>query len=180
VKELIKNNVLVVATGCAAHSLGKFGLLSPDGLKYAGDSLRNILTVIGQANGLPALPPALHMGSCVDNSRVADLLTALANYLGVAIKDLPVAGSCPETHHPKALSIGTFFIANGVDVHVGVDPQASGSALVVNVLTSDKENFPVTTDGLFGGKLIYEEDPVKAAEMILNRIKMKRQALGLN
>ncbi|SHE53638.1 Ni-dependent carbon monoxide dehydrogenase precursor [Desulforamulus putei DSM 12395] len=180
VKELIKNNVLVVATGCAAHSLGKFGLLSPDGLKYAGDSLRNILTVIGQANGLPALPPALHMGSCVDNSRVADLLTALANYLGVAIKDLPVAGSCPETHHPKALSIGTFFIANGVDVHVGVDPQVSGSALVVNVLTSDKENFPVTTDGLFGGKLIYEEDPVKAAEIILNRIKMKRQALGLN
>lgn len=51
-----------------------------------------------------------------------------------------------------------------MDVHVGVDPQVSGLALVVNVLTSDKENFPVTTDGLFGGKLIYEEDPVKAAE----------------
>ncbi|RYD02289.1 hypothetical protein N752_26100 [Desulforamulus aquiferis] len=78
VMELIKNNVLVVATGCSAHSLGKFGLLSPDGLKYCGEGLRGVLTAVGQANGLPALPPALHMGSCVDNSRIADLLSALA------------------------------------------------------------------------------------------------------
>ncbi len=180
VKELIKNNVLVVATGCSAHSLGKFGLLSPEGLQYCGEGLRNVLTAVGQANGLPGLPPALHMGSCVDNSRVADLLVALANYLGVAVKDLPAAGSCPETHHPKALSIGTYFIACGVDVHVGVNPQATGSPLVVNVLTADKENFPVTTDGLFGGKLIYEEDPVKAAGLLIERIKQKRKALGLN
>ncbi|AEG59136.1 anaerobic carbon-monoxide dehydrogenase catalytic subunit [Desulforamulus ruminis] len=178
--ELIKNNVLVVATGCSAHSLGKFGLLSPEGLKYCGEELRSVLTAIGQANGLPALPPALHMGSCVDNSRVADLLTALADYLGVGIKDLPAAGSCPETHHPKAIAIGTYFIANGVDVHVGVNPQVSGSELVVNVLTANKEDFPVTTDGLFGGKLIYEEDPVKAAALIIERIKQKRKALGLN
>lgn len=177
--ELIKNNVLVVATGCSAHSLAKFGLMSPEGIKHCGDGLRKVLLAIGQANGLPALPPALHMGSCVDNSRIADLLTALANYLNVGVKDLPVAGSCPETHHPKALAIGTFFLANGVDVHVGVNPQVTGSELVVNVLTSSKEDFPVTTDGLFGGKLIYEEDSVKAAEIILDRIKQKRRALGL-
>ncbi|SFR16463.1 Ni-dependent carbon monoxide dehydrogenase precursor [Desulfoscipio geothermicus DSM 3669] len=177
--ELIKNNVLVVATGCSAHSLAKFGLMSPEGVKYCGDGLRGVLTAIGQANGLPALPPALHMGSCVDNSRIADLLTALANYLNVSVKDLPVAGSCPETHHPKALAIGTFFLANGVDVHVGVNPQVTGSEFVVNVLTSSKQDFPVTTDGLFGGKLIYEEDSVKAAETILDRIKKKRRGLGL-
>lgn len=177
--ELIKNNVLVVATGCSAHSLGKFGLLSPEGLQHCGESLRNILTVLGQANGLPALPPALHMGSCVDNSRIADLLAALANYLGVGVKELPVASACPETHHPKAISIGTFFIANGVDVHVGVNPQTTGSEMVMNILTSDKDNFPVTTDGLFGGKLIYEEDPVKAAALIIKRIKQKRTALEL-
>ncbi len=178
-KELIKNNVLVVATGCSAHSLGKFGLLSPDGLKYAGEGLRNTLTVVGQANGLPGLPPALHMGSCVDNSRIADLLTALANYLGVGVRDLPVAGSCPETHHPKAIAIGTFFIANGVDVHVGVNPQVTGSDLVVNVLTANKEDYATTTDGIFGGKLIYEKDPVQAAAIIIDRIKAKRHALGL-
>lgn len=178
-KELIKNNVLVVATGCSAHSLGKFGLLSPDGLKYAGESLRNILTAVGQANGLPGLPPALHMGSCVDNSRIGDLLTALANYIGVGVRDLPVAGSCPETHHPKAIAIGTYFIANGVDVHVGVNPQISGSDLVANVLTANKEDYDTTTDGLLGGKLIYEKDPVQAAAIIIERIKAKRQALGL-
>lgn len=177
--ELIKNDVLVVATGCSAHSLGKFGLLSPEGLQHCGESLRNILMVLGRANGLPALPPALHMGSCVDNSRIADLLAALSNYLGVEVKDLPVAGACPETHHPKAIAIGTFFIANGVDVHVGVNPQTTGSELMMNMLTSDKDNFPVTTDGLFGGKLIYEEDPVKAAALIIKRIKQKRTALGL-
>ena len=177
--ELIKNNVLVVATGCSAHSLGKFGLLSPEGLQHCGESLRNILMVLGQANGLPALPPALHMGSCVDNSRIANLLAALSNYLGVEVKDLPVASACPETHHPKAIAIGVFFIASGVDVHVGVNPQATGSELMMNVLTSDKDSFPMTTDGLFGGKLIYEEDPVKAAALIIKRIKQKRTALGL-
>ena len=177
--ELIKNNVLVVATGCSAHSLAKFGLMSPDGLKYCGEGLRKILTAVGQANGLPALPPALHMGSCVDNSRIASLLGALADYLKVGIKDLPAVGSCPETHHPKALAIGTFFIANGVDVHVGVNPQVTGSALVTNVLTASKEDFSVTTDKLFGGKIIYEEDSVKAAKLLIERIKLKRQALGI-
>lgn len=106
-KELLRNNVLVVASGCSAHSLGKNGLLSPAGLKYCGSKLANVLTAIGQANGLPALPPALHMGSCVDNSRIDDLLIALADRLGVAVKELPVAASSPENHSPKALSIGT-------------------------------------------------------------------------
>ncbi|MTI79276.1 MAG: anaerobic carbon-monoxide dehydrogenase catalytic subunit [Firmicutes bacterium] len=179
VMELIKNNVLVVATGCSAHSLGKFGLLSPDGLKYSGKEMREVLTAVGKANGLPALPPALHMGSCVDNSRIADLLTALANYLDVGIKDLPAAGSCPETHHPKALAIGTYFVASGVDVHVGVNPQVTGSELVTNVLTASKGDFPITTDELFGGKIIYEEDSVIAAQKLIERIKMKRKALGL-
>lgn len=180
VMELIKNNVLVVATGCSAHSLGKFGLLSPDGLRHCGEGLRAVLTAVGQANGLPGLPPALHMGSCVDNSRIADLLTALANYLNVGIKDLPAAGSCPETHHPKALAIGTYFLANGVDVHVGVNPQVTASNLVTSVLTASKEDFPITTDALFGGKIIYEEDSKVAAEKIIERIKMKRKALGLD
>ncbi|MBO8138422.1 MAG: anaerobic carbon-monoxide dehydrogenase catalytic subunit [Desulfotomaculum sp.] len=180
VMELIKNNVLVVATGCSAHSLAKFGLMSPEGLKYCGEGLQEVLTVIGKANNLPALPPALHMGSCVDNSRIADLLSALASYLDVGIKDLPAAGSCPETHHPKALAIGTYFLANGVDVHVGVNPQVTGSKMITSVLTASKEQFPFTTDALFGGKLIYEEDSKKAAEKILERLKMKRRIMGLN
>ncbi|WP_084019199.1 anaerobic carbon-monoxide dehydrogenase catalytic subunit [Desulfuribacillus alkaliarsenatis] len=178
-KELLKNNVLVVATGCAAHSLAKNKLMSPEGLVYCGDELREVLEAIGQAVGLPSLPPALHMGSCVDNSRPADLLTALANKLGVGIKDLPAVGSCPETHSPKALSIGTFFIAHGVDVHVGVNPQVSGSSVVTNILCGDKQEGTVTAEEVFGGKLIYETDHIVAAEKLLERINMKRaQLLG--
>ena len=178
-KELLKHNVLIVATGCSAHSLGKNGLLSPEGIQYCGPQLANVLKAFGEANGLPSLHPAWHMGSCVDNSRVDDLLVALANRIGVGVRDLPVAGSSPEPQSPKALSIGTFFIAQGVDVHIGLNAPISGSPFVENALTGDKGEFPVTTDEIFGGKLIYEEDPIKAAHLLIQRIIKKRKALGL-
>ena len=178
-KELLKHNVLIVTTGCSAHSLGKNGLLSPDGIEYCGPQLANVLKTIGEANELPSLPPAWHMGSCVDNSRVDDLLVALANRVGVGVRDLPVAGSSPEPQSPKALAIGTFFIAQGVDVHIGLNAPISGSPFVENALTADKGDFAVTTDELFGGKLIYEEDPIKAAHLLIQRIIKKRKALGL-
>lgn len=179
-KELLKNNVLVVATGCAAHSLAKHNLMNMDGLEYCGQSLRGVLQAIGQAVGLPSLPPTLHMGSCVDNSRPAALLSAVADFLGVEIKDLPAVGTCPETHSPKALAIGTFFLANGVDVHIGVDPQVSGSKLVTDVLCNGAEDEGLNLEKLFGGKLIYEQDAVKAANILLGRIEEKRLALGLS
>lgn len=178
-KELLKHNVLLVATGCSAHSLGKNGLLSPAGIEYCGPELARVLKAIGEANGLPTLPPAWHMGSCVDNSRIDHLLVALAERVGVGVRDLPVAGSSPEIQSPKALSIGSFFIAQGVDVHVGLSVPISGSPLVESVLTAEKGDFAVTTDELFGGKLIYEEDPQKAAHELIRRIIKKRNALGL-
>ncbi|HEY3425719.1 MAG TPA: anaerobic carbon-monoxide dehydrogenase catalytic subunit [Negativicutes bacterium] len=179
-KELLKNNVLVVTTGCAAHSLAKHNLMNMQGLQYCGDSLRGVLQTVGQAAGLPSLPPALHMGSCVDNSRPADLLVAIANHMGVAVKDLPVVGTSPETHHPKAIAIGTFFLANGVDVHVGVNPQISGSKLVTDILCNGVNDEGLNLEKLFGGKLIYEKDPLTAAQMLLDRIEEKRAALGLS
>ena len=118
---------MIVATGCSAHSLGKAGLLSPEGIEYCGPKLANVLKAIGEANGLTSLPPAWHMGSCVDNSRIDDLIVALATRVGVGVRDLPVAGSSPEPQSPKALSIGTFFIAQGVDVHIGLNAPISGS-----------------------------------------------------
>jgi len=39
VKELIKNNILVVQTGCSAISLAKAGLMTPEAAKFAGDGL---------------------------------------------------------------------------------------------------------------------------------------------
>jgi carbon-monoxide dehydrogenase catalytic subunit len=174
ISDLLANDVLVVATGCTAHALAKYGFLSPEGAKkYAGEKLLSVLTAVGEAAGLGGpLPPVLHMGSCVDNSRIGDLLAALASYLGVAIKDLPVAASAPELQHEKAVSIGTWAVALGVLTHCGVVPPVLGSPLVTKVLTDDIE-------GMTGGKFYVETDPHKAAEGILAHIKAKRKQLGI-
>jgi len=63
-EELIKRNVLVLSTGCLAIACGKTGLLTPESaLAKAGETLREVCDVVG-------IPPVLHMGSCVDNSRI--------------------------------------------------------------------------------------------------------------
>jgi carbon-monoxide dehydrogenase catalytic subunit len=174
VKRLLANNVLVVATGCTAQALSKYGFLSSAGAEaYAGDGLKAVLTAVGEAAGLGGpLPPVLHMGSCVDNSRIGDLLGALAGYLGVAIKDLPVAASAPELQHEKAVSIGTWAVALGVLTHVGVVPPVLGGPLVAKVLTEDLE-------GLTGGRFLVECDPIKAADAMLEHIAAKRKALNI-
>ncbi|NLL18369.1 MAG: anaerobic carbon-monoxide dehydrogenase catalytic subunit [Clostridia bacterium] len=174
VKELLKNNVLVVATGCSAHALAKAGFLNSEGAeKYAGEGLKAVLTAIGEAAGLGGpLPPVLHMGSCVDNSRIGDLVTALAGYLKVDSAQLPVAASAPEPQHEKALSIGTWAVAMGITTHLGVVPPVLGSPEVAKLLTEGLTE-------VIGGKFYVETDPVKAAEGLIADIRAKRAALGL-
>jgi carbon-monoxide dehydrogenase catalytic subunit len=111
------------------------------------------------------------MGSCVDCSRILIALSAMAEALGVDISDLPVAGSAPEWYSEKAVAIGTYFVASGVFVHLGVVPPVLGSKKVTKLLTEDIE-------GVFGGKFYVEPDPEKAAETIINVIKEKRRRLG--
>ncbi|NLC73475.1 MAG: anaerobic carbon-monoxide dehydrogenase catalytic subunit [Ruminococcaceae bacterium] len=172
--ELVKNNVLVVVTGCVAHALGKVGLMSPEGAeKYAGPGLLAVLRAVGEANGLGGpLPPVLHMGSCVDNARIGDLISALAAYLNVPVPALPVAASAPELNHEKALSIGTWAVDMGLLTHIGMPPNILGSPVCAKVLTEDIE-------GLTGGKFYVEPDPQIAAEKILEHIKAKREGLGI-
>ncbi|MHB1405160.1 MAG: anaerobic carbon-monoxide dehydrogenase catalytic subunit [Desulfitobacteriaceae bacterium] len=174
VQELLKNNVLVVATGCSAHALAKAGLMNSEGTEqFAGASLKAVLTAIGQAAGLGApLPPVLHMGSCVDNSRIGDLVTAIAAYLGVDTSALPVAASAPEPQHEKALSIGTWAVTMGITTHLGVVPPVLGSRQVTELLTAG-------LTGVIGGKFYVETDPFKAAQGLIADIRAKRQALGL-
>lgn len=174
VKELLQNNVLVVATGCSAHALAKAGMMNSEGTnQFAGESLKAVLTAIGEAAGLGApLPPVLHMGSCVDNSRIGDLVTALAAYLGVDTSALPVAASAPEPQHEKALSIGTWAVAMGITTHLGVVPPVLGSKAVTELLTAG------LTD-VVGGKFYVETDPHQAALGLIADIRAKRQALGL-
>jgi len=163
-RELIKRDVLVVGTGCWAIAAAMDGLMSPKAKELAGPGLKGLCDALG-------IPPCLHMGSCVDCSRILIALGALADHLGVDISDLPVAGSAPEAMSEKAVSIGTYFLASGVFTHLGVVPPVLGSKKVTEILTDKVE-------GLIGGKFYVEPDPIKAAETIYEVILEKRKNLG--
>lgn len=173
-KELMKRNVLVIATGCAAQACARAGLLTPGATeRYAGDKIKTVLHALGKAAGFDKpLPPVWHFGSCVDNSRVVILVSALAEKLGVPIKELPIAASAAEWITEKAAAIGTGAVALGVTVHLGVTPPVIGSQAVVSLLTRSSEE-------LFGGKFIVEVEPIRASQLLLEHIKEARGKLGL-
>ena len=165
-KELIKRDILVLATGCVTTAAGKAGLLVPEGAAMAGPGLKAVCEALG-------IPPVLHYGSCVDNSRVLQLCAALANALGVDISDLPVGASSPEWYSEKAAAIGLYAVASGVYTHLGHPPHILGSTMVTDLAVSGLEN-------LVGATFVIEPDPVKAAELFDQRISAKRKALGLS
>jgi len=174
VKELAKNNVLILATGCGAGAFGRHGFLTSEATEeYAGPGLKAVLTAIGEAVGLGRpLPLVLHMGSCVDNTRAADAAVAVANKLGVDISQLPVVASAPEAMAEKAIAIGTWAVAAGLPTHVGVVPPVLGGALVTEILTK-------TAKELLGGYFIVETDPLVAANRLLEAIRERRKGLGI-
>lgn len=174
VKELLANDVLVVTTGCTAHICAQDGLLTSEATeKYCGPGLKAVLTAVGNAVGLGGpLPPVWHMGSCVDNSRIVDLLGAVAAKLGVKVSQLPAVGSAPELVQEKAVSIGCSFLALGTTVHVAPAPRVLGGPLVTKILTEDLAN-------ITGAKVFVEYDPIKAAAGMIAHIEEKRKALGL-
>jgi carbon-monoxide dehydrogenase catalytic subunit len=171
VKELLKNNVLVLSTGCAAGAFGRNGFLSPDAKKYAGENLRSFLAEIEKNAGIE-LPPVWHMGSCVDNTRIHDFITALANHMNVDIKDLPVVASAPENMSEKAVAIGCWLVVTGWPVHVGSIPYIKGSKLVMQIA----EN---TARDVYGGYFIFEANADIAARKLINIIKHRRWKLGI-
>ncbi|TFG37630.1 MAG: anaerobic carbon-monoxide dehydrogenase catalytic subunit, partial [Desulfobacterales bacterium] len=180
-KRLLAENILVVGTGCWAHAAGQYGLLKADPTyPGVGDGLKAVLQAVAGAvfgiddygNPKGALPSCWHMGSCVDNSRIEDVLNPVAAYLGVRIDQLPVAASAPEFITEKAVSIGTWAVDLGLFTHIGGQPYVSGSANMVDLLTNGVE-------GLIGGKFYVEKDPELAADTIIAKVNEKRAALGL-
>jgi len=167
VKELIKNDVLVVVTGCSAIANAKAGLLIPEAaFKFAGRGLQEICEAVG-------IPPVLHMGSCVDNSRILIACSELAREAGIEeLSQLPVAGAAPEWMSEKAVSIGFYFVASGVFTVFSTPQPVYGSQKVTDFITNELES-------IVGGKFAFEADPIKGAHLMIEHINKKREALKL-
>lgn len=164
-RRLIEHDVLVAVTGCAAVANGKAGQMVPEAAAMAGPGLSAVCRALG-------IPPVLHFGSCVDNTRILVLASALANALGVDISQLPLAGAAPEWYSEKAVAIGAYVVASGIYTVLGVQPPIFGSKNVVKLLADG-------LDGVVGARFAVEPDPEKAAVLILRHIEAKRKALGL-
>lgn len=169
IKKLLKENILVVTTGCISHASAQEGLMKPEAVKFCGDKLKAVLIAIGKANKIGVLPPVLHMGSCVDNSRIIRLVSEISNYTKIPISKLPIAASAPEIVTEKAIAIGTNALCHGITVHVNPPLWTSGAKLVESKLSS----LPT------GGKMFYEADVDEAAKKIINIINEKRKFLKL-
>ncbi len=164
-KELISRNILVIGTGCWAIAAAKAGLMTLEAIEMAGDGLKEVCKALN-------IPPVLHMGSCVDCSRMLVLAGAIADYLNVDISDLPLVGSAPEWYTEKAVSIGTYFVASGIPVHLWPAPPILGGTKVVEILTEGVKE-------LLGGYFFIEGDPKKAADKMEHIIMEKRSKLGI-
>lgn len=178
IRELARNNVLMVITGCAAGSAAKMGLMNEEAVEtYAGEGLKSFIHSLDEANKDKLdgnkLPLLFHMGSCVDNSRAYDLATALARQWSIDTPKLPFVASAPEAMSEKAVAIGSWWVTLGIPTHVGVVPELTGSSLVNGIALQIAED-------VYGGYFIWEEDPTKAAEKILKALDERTWKLKLH
>lgn len=169
IKELIKNDVIVLTTGCVAMACGKDGLLLPEAAKkYCGEGLADVCETVG-------IPPVLHMGACVDNSRILMAATALVKEggLGDDISDLPAAGAAPGWMSEKAIAIGHYFVASGFYTLFGTTFPTTGCKKYTEYLFKGLEEE-------WGGKWDFEPDPKEMAKKIIAHIDKKRKELGID
>ena len=169
VKELVKNDVLVLTTGCNGIACAMHGLLTPESAGvYCGPGLKEVCETVG-------IPPVLHLGSCVDNSRILLAATEVvkAGGLGKDLCDLPAAGAAPEWMSEKAIAIGQYFVTSGVYTLFGVTLPITGAPVFGDYLRKDIEK-------LYGGKWDIEPDAIKMAHLMIAHIDKKRKELGID
>lgn len=164
-KKLIANDIIVVASGCSAQAAAKAGLMDKAAKDLCGDGLKRVCE-------LADIPPVLHMGSCVDISRMMNLAADLAKDSGLNISQLPLVGCAPEWMSEKAVSIGNYVVATGIDTFLGVDPYVSGSEEVDNLL---KNGIREWVEAAY----TVEKDIEKLVDLMIERIEEKRTALGI-
>ncbi len=164
-KKLIANDIILVVSGCSAQAAAKAGLMDKRAKDLCGAGLKRVCE-------LADIPPVLHMGSCVDISRMMVLAARIAKDSGWNISQIPLVGCAPEWMSEKAVSIGNYVVATGIDTYLGVEPYAYGSSEV---------------DGLLKGGLkdwveacyTVEKDIDKLGDLMIERIEEKRTALGI-
>ena len=166
-KKLIKNDIILIVSGCSAQAAAKAGLMDKAAKDLCGEGLKRVCELVD-------IPPVLHMGSCVDISRMMILASDIAKDWGINISQVPVVGCAPEWMSEKAVSIGNYVVATGIDTFLGVDPYTKGSAEVTALLQGEhgvkdwvEANFTVETD------------IEKLGDRMIEAIEAKRAALGI-
>jgi carbon-monoxide dehydrogenase catalytic subunit len=168
VRRLLAEDVLVVQTGCSAIASAKAGLLRPEAaFEYAGAGLREVCEAVG-------IPPVLHLGSCVDNSRILSVCVALVaeGGIGTELSELPIAAAAPEAMSEKAITIGLYAVASGIFTAFLPVPRVAGSRVVRDYLEGDVEKET-------GGRFLFTDDVEEAVQGILGHLDKKRKALKL-
>ena len=164
-KKLIANDIIVIVSGCSAQAAAKAGLLSKEAKELCGEGLKRVCELVD-------IPPILHMGSCVDISRMMILASDIAKDWGIDISQVPVVGCAPEYMSEKAVSIGNYVVATGIETFLGVDPYTKGGPEVVNLLQGEVEDW-------VGAKFVVELDIEKLGDRMMETIEAKRAALGI-
>ena len=165
-KKMIANDIIIIASGCSAQAAARAGLMDKEAKELCGAGLKRVCE-------LADIPPVLHMGSCVDISRMMILAAELAKDSGLNISQLPVVGCAPEWMSEKAVSIGNYVVATGIDTFLGVDPYVSGSDQIAQLLTEGVRDWVEAA-------YTVEKDIDKLGDAMIARIEEKRTALESN
>ena len=167
-KKMLENDIIVITTGCAAQAAAKAGLMDPEKAKeYCGAGLKRVCELAG-------IPPVLHMGSCVDISRMLILAAELSKDSGIPISQLPVVGCAPEWMSEKAVSIGNYVVATGIETFLGVDPYVKGSTEICELLTGEHG-----VKDWVEAKYVVDTDIESLGDKMIECIEAKRAALGI-
>ncbi len=164
-KKLIANDIILVVSGCSAQAAAKAGLMDKRAKDLCGAGLKRVCELVD-------IPPVLHMGSCVDISRMMVLAARIAKDSGWNISQIPLVGCAPEWMSEKAVSIGNYVVATGIDTYLGVEPYAYGSSEVDGLLKGGIRDWVEAA-------YTVEKDIDKLGDMMIARIEEKRAALGI-
>ena len=167
-KKLLKNDIIVIVSGCSAQAAAKAGLMDLDAAEYCGEGLKRVCKLVG-------IPPILHMGSCVDISRMMILASDLAKDWGINISQIPLCGCAPEWMSEKAVSIGNYVVATGIDTYLGVDPYSKGSSEITELLQGETRGCKEWVEAHF----VVDTNIESLGDKMIAAIEAKRAALGI-